>query len=721
MYERGIKGWLKHFDFILLDMLSLALALFAAFSLRFSQAWGSYQTELYRELLVMLMLLDFTVCVMFNTMHDVLRRGMYQEVLESVKHAAIVFAVMTVLLVALKISNSYSRIILYGTSALHMVLGCALRQIYKKLLQKRIKHEKRRAVLIVAPEARAAEVAQMLLTTANDAFDLAGLVLSDRDAQGETLNGIPVVANLSDAAEYICREWVDEVFIEADAIKAAEKLVAQCQEMGVVVHEQLMLESGVSQKQLVEHIGDYTVLTSTVNYATPFQALVKRLMDIVGGLIGCVLAGIIILIVGPQIKKASPGPIIYSQERIGQNGRRFKFYKIRSMYLDADERKKDLMKENRVSDGLMFKLDFDPRIIGNEILPDGTKKTGIGAFIRNTSLDEFPQFFNVLKGDMSLVGTRPPTVDEWDKYELHHRARMAMKPGITGMWQVSGRSDITDFEQIVKLDTQYICNWSIGLDLKILCQTVSAVLAFSKLIRSKEEWAVRPREVRFDGPSLKAVIVQGLPSGIQNSVISLANVIVQANINSFGALAMAGCGSYSKVEGFAFLPVTCFSMALATFVSQNVGAGKPDRVHKGMRFGVICSITLAECVGVAVCLLAPWLIGAFSSEADVVAFGVRQAHTIALFYFLLAFSHCCAGILRGLGRPIVPMAVMLAVWCALRITYITVTLHFIHDIGVIFWAYPLTWSISSLMFLHYLRHCTIPRVGGGAPHDMKDV
>ena len=471
MYERGIKGWLKHLDFILLDMLSLALAFFTAFSLRFSHAWGGYQTELYRELLIMLLMLDFTVCVMFNTMHDVLRRGMYREALVSVKHAAIVFAVMAVLLVALKASNAYSRIILYGTSALHMV-----RQIYKKLLQKRMKHEKKRAVLIVAPEARAAEVAEKLLTTANDALDLAGLVLSDRDAQGETLNGIPVAANLSGAAEYICREWVDEVFIEADAIKAAEKLVAQCQEMGVVVHEQLTLESGVSQKQLVEHIGDYTVLTSTVNYVTPFQALVKRLMDIVGGLIGCVLAGIIILIVGPQIKKASPGPIIYSQERIGQNGRRFKFYKIRSMYLDADERKKDLMKENRVSDGLMFKLDFDPRIIGNEILPDGTKKTGIGAFIRNTSLDEFPQFFNVLKGDMSLVGTRPPTVDEWDKYELHHRARMAMKPGITGMWQVSGRSDITDFEQIVKLDTQYICNWSIGLDLKILCQTVSAVL-----------------------------------------------------------------------------------------------------------------------------------------------------------------------------------------------------------------------------------------------------
>lgn len=192
-------------------------------------------------------------------------------------------------------------------------------------------------------------------------------------------------------------------------------------------------------------------------------------------MVGCVLALIIMAIVGPMIKKESPGPILYAQERIGENGKRFKFYKIRSMYLDADERKRELMSQNRVADGMMFKLDFDPRIIGNEILPDGTKKTGIGAFIRNTSLDEFPQFFNVLKGDMSLVGTRPPTVDEWDKYELHHRARLAMKPGITGMWQVSGRSSITDFEEIVKLDTFYICNWSLGLDIKILFKTVLAV------------------------------------------------------------------------------------------------------------------------------------------------------------------------------------------------------------------------------------------------------
>ena len=178
---------------------------------------------------------------------------------------------------------------------------------------------------------------------------------------------------------------------------------------------------------------------------------------------------------------------------------------------------------------------------------------------------------------------------------------------------------------------------------------------------------------------------------------------------------MAGCGAYSKVEGFAFLPVTCFAMALATFVSQNVGAGRPDRVKKGMKFGILCSIAMAEIVGVSIYLASPWLIGAFSSEPDVIAFGVQQAHTAALFYCLLAFSHCCAGILRGLGRPVVPMMVMLAVWCVLRITYITITLHFIHAIGVVFWAYPLTWSISSLLFAWYIRHCPIPQLGGGAP------
>ena len=199
-------------------------------------------------------------------------------------------------------------------------------------------------------------------------------------------------------------------------------------------------------------------------------------MDICAGLVGCLLTVIIFIFVAPCIYIASPGPIFFSQVRVGQNGKKFKMYKFRSMYLDAEERKKDLMDQNKVSDGRMFKMDFDPRIIGNKILPDGTHKTGIGEFIRKTSLDEFPQFFNVLKGDMSLVGTRPPTVDETKLYDLHHYARLAIKPGITGMWQISGRSDITDFEEVVRLDKEYIERWNPGLDVKILLNIFTIIL-----------------------------------------------------------------------------------------------------------------------------------------------------------------------------------------------------------------------------------------------------
>lgn len=222
-------------------------------------------------------------------------------------------------------------------------------------------------------------------------------------------------------------------------------------------------------------MGNYTVLTTSLNYASIGQLLLKRIMDIVGGLVGCIFTGIICIFVGPAIYIASPGPIFFAQERVGKNGKKFKMYKFRSMYMDAEERKAGLMKDNKLGDGKMFKLDFDPRVIGNKVLPDGSHKTGVGDFIRRTSLDEFPQFFNVLKGDMSIVGTRPPLLSETSLYELHHRARLAIKPGITGMWQVSGRSDITDFEEVVRLDKEYIENWNIGLDIKILFKTVLVV------------------------------------------------------------------------------------------------------------------------------------------------------------------------------------------------------------------------------------------------------
>ena len=228
---------------------------------------------------------------------------------------------------------------------------------------------------------------------------------------------------------------------------------------------------------------------------------------------------------------------------------------------------------------------------------------------------------------------------------------------------------------------------------------ISAFLCLIHLLRAKEEYRLQLNKIRFDSQMLWQIIQNGVPSGFQNSVIAIANVFVQTNINAFGKMAMAGCGSYSKIEGFAFLPVTCFTMALTTFVSQNLGAKQYDRAKKGARFGVLCSIIIAELIGVVIYTAAPVLIAAFNSEPDVVHYGVMQSRTIALFYFLLAFSHCIAAVLRGSGNASVPMIVMLCVWCLFRVSYITVTVHFIPDIRVIFWAYPLTWSISSVIFL----------------------
>ena len=257
----------------------------------------------------------------------------------------------------------------------------------------------------------------------------------------------------------------------------------------------------------------------------------------------------------------------------------------------------------------------------------------------------------------------------------------------------------------------FVFNWGVqGAALAtILSQILSAFLAFRRLTRTRACYRVNWRRIRFEGPMLRQVVTLGIPSGVQSSVVSLANVIVQANINA------SGCGAYSKIEGFAFLPVTCFALALSTFVSQNIGARRFDRVRQGMKFGLICSPVLAELIGVAIFTLAPFLIALFNSDPTVVSFGVDDARTVSLFYCLLSFSHCCAGILRGMGRPVVPMAIMLCVWCALRITYITVTVHFIPDIHVVYWAYPLTWAISSVLFLFCLRRMRFPSEEHGEP------
>ncbi|MCX4346822.1 MAG: MATE family efflux transporter [Lachnospiraceae bacterium] len=234
-----------------------------------------------------------------------------------------------------------------------------------------------------------------------------------------------------------------------------------------------------------------------------------------------------------------------------------------------------------------------------------------------------------------------------------------------------------------------------------ISQLVSALLCLKRLLKKGTVYQVSFGKVRFHRDMLQEILKYGLPTGVQNSVIGLANVILQSNINSFGEDAMAGYGSYVKLEGFAFLPITCFSMAMTTFIGQNLGAGQYDRAKEGARFGIVMSLLLAETIGLIMFLFVPSLIKMFNADPEVVRLGTRQGRTEALFYFLLAFSHIIAGICRGAGKGIVPMIIMLSVWCVFRILYITVMMHFVHGIGLIYWAYPLTWGISSVIYLFY--------------------
>ena len=239
----------------------------------------------------------------------------------------------------------------------------------------------------------------------------------------------------------------------------------------------------------------------------------------------------------------------------------------------------------------------------------------------------------------------------------------------------------------IVLDLLFVAVLKLGVGSAALATTISqgisATLCCIRLIKVDKEYCLVLRDIRFDWGSLKNIVRFGLPSGVQNSVIALANLVVQSNINAFGKEAMAGCGSYSKIEGFAFLPITCFTMALSTFVGQNLGAKKYDRVHKGVGFGIACSMLLAEAVGILSYLFAPQLIGIFNDSLAVIDYGSRHMRTICLFYFLLAFSHCIAAILRGAGKPTVPMATMLVCWCLIRVSYITVAVHFVNELTTV--------------------------------------
>ena len=476
MYRKDSEGWLKHADFIVLDMICLQLAYILAYAIS-GYGFNPYGIIIYRNMAVFLELADLIVIFAYGTMKSVLKRGYYRDFVVTVKHSIMIGALAILYLFLLQQGQAFSRLTLILTVVIYLVLTYVVRELWKKLLRKQMADGGERKLLIITSEDVAEQVVSNMQENNYARYSIAGVVVIDADWTGRTINGIPVVANEENAAMYVCQEWIDEVLIViSEVLPYPSELIEKLTETGVTVHLNLAKITNVTgKKQFVEKVGNYTVLTTSINYASTKQLMLKRLMDIAGGLVGCILTGIICIFVGPAIYIASPGPIFLAQERVGKNGKKFKMYKFRSMYMDAEERKAELMKDNKLGDGKMFKLDFDPRVIGNKILPDGTHKTGIGDFIRRTSLDEFPQFFNVLKGDMSIIGTRPPLISETSLYELHHRARLAIKPGITGMWQVSGRSDITDFEEVVRLDKEYIENWNIGMDIKILFKTVLVV------------------------------------------------------------------------------------------------------------------------------------------------------------------------------------------------------------------------------------------------------
>ena len=308
-----------------------------------------------------------------------------------------------------------------------------------------------------------------------------GLLYSGSDTQRAPyrISGVPVVSDGDSFLDWVRCNALDEVFFCLDDIisPAVIDQIEELESMGIQVHTNLPALEKLDEtfrynkkKPLmpelhreINYVGSTPVLTVEPAQPHPVLLAAKRAMDLCGAVVGCLITAVLFVTVGIAIKLESPGPVIFAQPRVGKNGRIFKMYKFRSMRQDAEEKKAELMDRNEVS-GLMFKMDDDPRL------------TKVGRFIRSYSLDEFPQFFNVLKGDMSMVGTRPPTLDEYARYSSYHKRRLSMTPGITGLWQVSGRSNITDFEEVVQLDCQYIDNWSLGLDIRILFRTVVSVL-----------------------------------------------------------------------------------------------------------------------------------------------------------------------------------------------------------------------------------------------------
>ena len=482
MRKKQAKGWTKHSDFMVLDLVIMQLCFLAAYRLTHDGV-NPYQIIRFRSQALTIAACQVVITFLMEPYKNILRRGFYLEMLAVIKYAVEVLAITLFCYFALQQTADLSRTLTVTLFVLFIFVSYGIRLLNKKRIEasgilQSIKNQ--RSLVLVTNSTMAESILPKLTEDVAGNFRVNAIIFMDQATPDiSEMDGIQVLGRASDVLERIGQGWVDEVFISNfDQLSLPENFIESLMDMGLSVHLSISTINPEQWSNIgLEKLGGYKVITSSYRTITGAEALQKRLLDIAGGIVGCLLTVILAVFIGPAIYLKSPGPIFFAQERIGQNGRRFKLYKFRSMYLDAEKKKADLIAQNKGADPLMFKMEDDPRIIGSEKKDKNGKPAGIGNFIRNTSLDEFPQFWNVLKGEMSLVGTRPPTVDEWKQYELQHRVRMSIKPGITGLWQVSGRSEITDFNEVVKLDREYIEDWNLGMDLRILLRTVVVVLS----------------------------------------------------------------------------------------------------------------------------------------------------------------------------------------------------------------------------------------------------
>ncbi len=463
-----IKKGLPNKFLLAADEICLVISFVLAAWIRFGKVTALWYSTIYSLASLVIFLLYVVIYYRYDTYSKLFKRGYIEEFLTVVKINSILAVLLTTILFLLQQGTIYSRLFYLYFFIINIPLNYGVRLLYKIVFLEVYKNSSAsKKLMIVTTSMQAGEVLNNIRYENTWEYEVTYLTIIDKTLTGESIHGIVVKAGAEDIYEMARKQVIDEVLIHVpDGVTEyfnLEYAIHQFENMGITVNLSINTFGLKIHEKKVSELTGYSVLTFSSKLFNENQLIAKRILDITGGMVGCLITIVLTIILAPVIMMESPGPIFFSQVRMGKNGRRFKIYKFRSMYMDAEARKQELMAFNEMN-GYMFKITNDPRI------------TKIGAFLRKTSLDEFPQFLNILRGDMSLVGARPPTEEEFLQYEGRHKRRLALKSGLTGLWQVSGRSDITDFEEVVKLDLEYIDNWSLMSDIKILLRTVWVVI-----------------------------------------------------------------------------------------------------------------------------------------------------------------------------------------------------------------------------------------------------